>query len=643
LGPEEFTQKFGPSESDYQALIAFVKSQGLTVTQTYNHRQLLDVTGRADDIRKAFHINLDYYQRPDGTRFYATDSDPSPDSPLLLHHISGLNNFQRAFPKSKRMTRLEKPLRHPETKGGTGSGGAYQGEDFRDIYLPGAPAAVNGAGQSVALLEFDGFYQADINTYENSSAPPFIAPAPTVKVADNFNGFNGTPVNLGNNDEVSLDIEMVISLSPGAQVISYEGSPYDDVTTAANDIFSSIANDGTCKQISSSWGGYGDAGTSILMGRLAAQGQAYFEAAGDYGSYVSSGVLGNTSVTDDKSLYLSPFETLVGGTMVTSAGTPPTWFSETTWNDGYTSSNGNLAGGGGICSGPGTTYLAIPSYQSPVPMTTNGGSASARNFPDVSMIAYNIMVYSENGHLASPFVGTSCASPLWAAFCALANQQAAPSGKSIGFINPSVYNIGLNAAQFATDFHDIKDGSTNFYYWPTSSGPYTAVSGFDLATGWGSPTGQNLINHLIGYAPTNTPTFTATISPTITRTPTVTNTPTITLSPTITNTPTITYTPTPTATVSGFFLTSNQFNSQTGPPLQITYLLTSNSQVDVKVYTVTGILIRTVLSGTQPAGSYYLPWDGKDDNGQPVETGLYLIAFKTPSSTQVKKVLAYRR
>jgi hypothetical protein len=38
-----------------------------------------------------------------------------------------------------------------------------------------------------------------------------------------------------------------------------------------------------------------------------------------------------------------------------------------------------------------------------------------------------------------------------------------------------------------------------------------------------------------------------------------------------------------------------------------------------------------------------MPWDGKDDNGHPVETGLYLIAFKTPQSTQIKKVLAFRR
>ncbi len=601
-------------------------------------------------------MNLDYYQRQNGSRFYATDIDPFINAPIQPSHVSGLNNFDRPFSKVHKTWQTIGEGLTANPKSGTATLGLYRGQDFRDAYLPGLPATVNGAGQSVALFEYDGFYAGDISYYENNLTPVFSAPAPfpITEVVDNYNGFNGTPVYTNDVVEVSLDIEMVDSLAPGAQVVVYEASPDDDSTVGANDILSKIAQDNTCKQISSSWGNYGDTNTAHLLDQLAAQGQAYFVAAGDFGSYVSNGYPGdpcnaaNTSATDDPSLYQSIYETLVGGTKLTTtppSGSPPhiSYNSETTWNDSSTTIPicltksatyyGNLAGGGGIC----TNQLAIPSYQSPVPMGSNGGSSSWRNFPDVSMCAYNVLLVAVNyandpvnGYLG-PVEGTSAASPLWAAYWSLVNQESlAHQNLPMGTANPPLYQVA-KGANYNLDFNDIADSSTNFYYWPSQSGPYTAVSGFDLATGWGSPKGQSLLNDLLPFAPTATPT------PTITRTPTITNTPTITLSPTIT------YTPTPTATVSGFFLTSNQFNSLTGPPLQITYILNSSSQVDVKVYNVTGVHIRTILSGPQPAGSYYLPWDGKDDNGQPVETGLYLITFKTPSSTQVKKVLAYRR
>jgi hypothetical protein len=250
------------------------------------------------------------------------------------------------------------------------------------------------------------------------------------------------------------------------------------------------------------------------------------------------------NVAADPSLYLSPLETLVGGTSVntTNPSSAPQWESETTWNDGY-ADNANLASGGGICNG----YLDIPGYQSTVSMSTNGGSNQWRNLPDISLTASNILLVSEDVQGGEGYVGgvegTSCASPLWAGFCALVNQQALASGKvQVGFINPAVYAIGQNSSQYRNDFHDINDQSNNFYYWPSMSGPYTAVAGYDLATGWGSPNGQSLVNDLVSKLINSTSTFT----PTLTHTPTKTNTRTPT--PTATNS----HTPTNTCTPCGF-------------------------------------------------------------------------------------------
>ena len=75
-------------------------------------------------------------------------------------------------------------------------------------------------------------------------------------------------------------------------------------------------------------------------------------------------------------------------------------------------------------------------------MSTNGGSTSFRNIPDVAMVADNIWVIADQG-LGFAVEGTSAAAPLWAGFNALVNQQAVTLGEPpLGFINPGIYLIG---------------------------------------------------------------------------------------------------------------------------------------------------------------------------------------------------------
>jgi hypothetical protein len=154
--------------------------------------------------------------------------------------------------------------------------------------------------------------------------------------------------------------------------------------------------------------------------------------------------------------------------------------------------------------------------------------------------------------------GTSASAPLWAGFTALVNQQAALMGKGpVGFANPALYTVA-KGSNYSLDFHDVATGNNG------SVTQFPAVTGFDLATGWGSPNGQGLINDLVGllptftptftasptktFTPTKTPTFTFTLTSTPTLTPTSTNTGTPTQTPTTTFTPTITFTPTQTDT-----------------------------------------------------------------------------------------------
>jgi uncharacterized membrane protein len=75
----------------------------------------------------------------------------------------------------------------------------------------------------------------------------------------------------------------------------------------------------------------------------------------------------------------------------------------------------------------------------------------------------------------------------------------ANGNKTLGFINPAIYTIG-GGSSYDTDFHDITSGSDGF----------PATTGYDLATGWGSPNGANLLNALAGAA---TASFTLSASP----------------------------------------------------------------------------------------------------------------------------------
>ncbi|HEV2434478.1 MAG TPA: putative Ig domain-containing protein, partial [Verrucomicrobiae bacterium] len=102
-----------------------------------------------------------------------------------------------------------------------------------------------------------------------------------------------------------------------------------------------------------------------------------------------------------------------------------------------------------------------------------------------------------NGTIIGGTGGTSCASPLWAGFMALVNQQAASAGKpAVGFINPAIYRSGKGpGAAYTSCFHDITAGNT---FNSQNPGRYPATSGYDLCTGWGTPAGSNTIYALAG-------------------------------------------------------------------------------------------------------------------------------------------------
>lgn len=453
LSMEEFSERFGPAESDYEALLQFAEANGLAVIDAPANRMVLDVEGSAAKIESAFHVRLNLYQHPTESRtFYAPDREPTVDFDSPLLHISGLDNFSLPHPKNIRGSANVHEILTGKNSG-SGPGGDFVGSDMRAAYYGSGP--LDGSGQSVGLFEFAGYELSDVKNYFSK-----LKQHPTTSVKGvSLNGvsLNCPPASCDDSEQV-LDIEMAISMAPGlSQVVVYVGN--SDVS-----IFNQMAVDNTSKQLSCSWGWTDDESSlDPIFKEMAAQGQTVFVATGDNGSSTPGDVVWPA---DD------PYVTAVGGTDLVTTGPGGAWLSETGWS--------------GSAGMPSKNKIPIPPYQKlpGVVNSQNDASSTLRNIPDVAAEAntnqwscYDGACYEGNG-------GTSYAAPQWAGITAMANQQAvANGGKTLGFLNPGLYELGIGL-NYDNDFHDITSGN---------NGKYNAVPGYDLVTGWGSPQAANLI------------------------------------------------------------------------------------------------------------------------------------------------------
>jgi subtilase family serine protease len=460
LTVDQFTEKFGPSEKDFNALVHFAKTNGFTVVGGSRDALDLQLKGSVATIETAFHVNLGVYHDPIENRdFYAPDREPSVDLPFQLMHISGLDNYyvpRNALRKNQ----------GPKSAATTGScpSASFCGSDMRAAYY--GAKTLTGKGQIIGLLEFAGYDIADINTYYKNAKQKRTAKVKGIST-------DGTSVNClasqGCDDtEQSLDITQALGMAPGI------GTLYVYVGSSGTALLSSMSSKKPLPlNLSSSWYRWGTDFSSddMYFKKMASQGQSFFEAAGDGGEW-------QPSQTDTWWPMESPYVICVGGTDLTTKGAGKGWNSETVWSDG----------GGGISP----DHLPIPSWQKTKGVITkaNEGSTKYRNGPDLSANS-NFTFYvcaDQSGCTANEYGGTSFAAPMYAGYLALVNQEAA--SKKIappGFFNALMYKVGLGSG-YKTAFHDITAGS--------NGAPPT--KGYDLGSGWGSPNGVGLINALLG-------------------------------------------------------------------------------------------------------------------------------------------------
>jgi hypothetical protein len=381
----------------------------------------------------------------------------------------------------------------------------YSPSEIRNIYdaTPLLKAGYNGAGETIAIVDAygDPYIQSELNTFSSE----FGIPTTTVHIVcvDGPCDF-AEGITTGWNAEIALDVEWSHAMAPGATINLYIGSNnaqplYDAVAAAVAGTNGNGTYVSPSSIISMSWGepenDFGESGSiapvfgenypwlNDVFQQGIAQGITFFASTGDWGAYDQS--FGQTSPYGG-AIYPStdPFVTAVGGTslyMATTGGYIQYPYANAKGGYGYETawSWNNYRGwgtGGGF-----STFFSQPYWQ------TGPGvpSGATRGAPDVSWDAdplTGVLVFVNGGFYI--YGGTSVGSPSWAGSMALIDQYA---GHNLGFINPSLYSIFNNPAEYAKAFHDITIGNNN----PNQAGP-----GWNPLTGIGTPDIAMLAHYL---------------------------------------------------------------------------------------------------------------------------------------------------
>jgi kumamolisin len=516
LTPQQFAAQFGATPQQQQQVIKYLQTQGFTVNSVSPNGLLIDVTASVAQVEAAFKVQINHYQN--GARhFYANAQAPLVPATLvpLIQSISGLDSSANWHPLVERKAQATL-----KGYGPTELLGAYDGAALHQ-------AGINGEGQTVAFFELDGYKASDIQQYYQ--AFNLGQPSLTNVLVDGFNGSAGEGA-----IEVELDIEVVAAMAPRASMLVYEGP---NTTKGVNDTYSRIVNDNKAKIVSVSWGlceaSSGNAELQTLdtiFKQASSQGISIFTASGDSGAYDCNNTkLGVDSPSGD------PYVIGVGGTALQLQNNA--YGSEAAWSnpsDTQRSPKGS-GGGGGLSS-----FFKISDWQTG-PGVKNQFSNGMRQVPDVAADAdprtgyATFCTVSASGCPADGGVvvgGTSAAAPLWAGSAALINQYLQKQGKApLGFASPTLYKLASTQQQFPP-FHDVTSGDNLFY---------PSASGYDMATGLGSPDVFNIARDVAatggGPQPTPTPVPTGTVTPPPTSTATTTATPTKTATPTSTPPP----------------------------------------------------------------------------------------------------------
>jgi len=468
LGHDEYVYQFGAVKDEVILVADWATDHDLTVIEANINSATVKLSGTAEQYNNIFNITLQTVTANDREYITHTGSITIPtDIDAVVDLILGLDNSVSFFHNAILETTTSGPLDPNLISSPTPV-------DLALAYkFPRAPGGdlVQGNGACVAIIELGGGWTTQNLT---STFGRISQPNPTVVDVSVDGGVNDGGVS-GDSAEVMLDIYCVGAVVPAAKIAmyfapnSFQGF-IDTIITPTNDTVNNPS------VISVSWGttdtNWSSTSRNAFEAALAAavvKGITVFIAAGDYGVRAISG--GPTYTVQYPGT--SPYCICAGGTVV-SINNDYSIASEVPWG----TSGGSFAGGGGVSG-----IFSVPTWQTGFNSKLYPGgtvsSLTGRGIPDVSAMATGYTFYYLNSNVSGTFLGTSATAPLLAGMMARLNQM---SGGRIGFVNADWYAVRTTA------FNDQTSGDNH----GGNTVGYMADTGWDAATGLGSPIGTEL-------------------------------------------------------------------------------------------------------------------------------------------------------
>ena len=555
LTPQQFGDRFGPSQADIDSITQWLSSNGFQVAQVSKSRTFVEFSGSAQTVKRAFGTPIHRYV-VDGQQYWANTSDPTIPSALapVVVGIDSLHNFQKQAQnvRVRRYSVGRSTLASPEYTfgGGTAQASDYAiaPYDFAAIYdlFPlwnATPSPINGTGQTIAIVGRSDINPADAVTLWNYFGLDGTH-APQPKLVVTYNGPD--PGTTADEAEADIDTQWSGAVAPGA-TINYVVTASSATTDGIDLSALYIVDNNLAPVLSVSYGAceasMGAAGVQFygsLWQQAAAQGISVLVSSGDSGAAGCDDPAAPARAgLQVNGIASTPFNTAVGGTDFDQYQTWTTYWNatndpvtkqsakgyipETTWNDscsnaivqtftgGSTNPESNCnnsnfrsllnsTGGGG---GQSSTWLK-PTWQTGTP------NDNARDLPDVSLFASNGFlnsyylvcqsdIYGGACQLGSfqGFGGTSISAPQFAGIMALINQK---TGSPQGIPGLTLYKL---AAQQPSAFHDISGGSTIAMpcatgtpncVTSTSGDAYGILSGYNAVSGYDLATGLGSVD-----------------------------------------------------------------------------------------------------------------------------------------------------
>jgi len=487
LSRREYAERFGADPADVAQIEAFAHAQELTVISVDMPARIIRLEGTVAALSAAFGVKLSRV-RIDGAERRVRRGEiflPAQLRSIVLG-VHGLDNRPVASPHF----RIAPANRRAGKR--VASADSFLPSEVARLY--GFPAGLSGAGQCIAILEFndlDKTGQPDGAGYKTSDLQGFfrkIGVAMPAVTAVGVDGGANLPGRSGSDGEVVLDIEVAGAIAPGARIAVYFAP---NTTSGFIDAVNAAVHDDMRRPsvVSISWGGPEDPdgqsapqfldGLNEAIEQAAAMGVTVCVAAGDDGSAdMSKGWDGKPHVDFPAS---SPYSLACGGTALKASDTHIN--DETVWNDGLSGG----ATGGGV-----SNYFARPGYQEHLDMPSSPKGLKGRGVPDLAGSAdpntgYRIFLDGTWQVIG----GTSAVAPLMAGLLTLINEQLQKQfSTTAGHINAIVYAKGGTVA-----FRDITVGNNDVE--GKLHGEYSAGPGWDACSGLGVPDGGKLLRLLI--------------------------------------------------------------------------------------------------------------------------------------------------